>query len=708
MLLFDKLRQYRYKYIPDHIIGEVLTKRWIDNLVPFIFLISVITFLGMSIPDFFSMDSIINATRQLGEFGLIVLAMMIVLIAGGIDLSVSSTFALTNIVALILMNVFGQPLYIVIPGTLLIGAFVGLMNGVLIGYLKLRAFLTTLITLVIFRAVFDFLLLRFSIDIAATFPDSEVWDFIGEGTLLTFPFSFWVLMVISVIIHIILSRMRPGWRIMAIGGARRSAYNAGVAVNRDICMTYVVSGVLVGLAGLMFAARLSSAGSDTGRGLEIMAFTAAVVGGNSLGGGKGSASKAIIGAVIILFLINGLIRIGLQSGAASLFLGLILLLAVILDVRWLKNRYKILAKVYVSPTYMELPPLPSTESGSSSPYALNDRLRDVEVIGLGMIDGPEDVILDDDDNLYTGTRLGDIVRFKGPDHKEMEIYAHVGGRPLGLAFDRNGNLNVCIGGMGLYKVDKSRNVSKLTDETNRTPWSIIDDSRLRLADDLDIAPDGRVFFSEATTRYDMEEWPVDSLESRGNGRIVCFDPNTGKTRTIIRKLVFSNGICIAHDGNSFFFAETWGCRISRYWLNGPKAGRVELIIGDLPGYPDNINRASDGNYWLALVGMRTPTLDLALKTPGFRKRMSRRVAKDEWLFPNINTGCVLKFNEKGKIIESLWDFGGVNHPMITSMREHRGYLYLGGINNNRIGRIAIPGADVNWTGPKSYWGGKSC
>jgi ribose transport system permease protein len=67
---------------------------------------------------------------------------------------------------------------------------------------------------------------------------------------------------------------------------------------------------------------------------------------------------------------------------------------------------------------------------------------------------------------------------------------------------------------------------------------------------------------------------------------------------------------------------------------------------------------------------------------------------------------VIKFNESGIIVESLWDFGGVNHPMITSMREHRGYLYLGGINNNRIGRIPIPGADVNWTGQKSYWGGK--
>jgi ribose transport system permease protein len=164
---------------------------------------------------------------------------------------------------------------------------------------------------------------------------------------------------------------------------------------------------------------------------------------------------------------------------------------------------------------------------------------------------------------------------------------------------------------------------------------------------------------------------------------------------------------VAHDNNSFFFAETWGCRVSRYWLNGPKAGKVERILPNIPGYPDNINRSSDGNYWLALVGMRTPTYDLAMTMPGFRKRMSRRVAGDEWLFPNINTGCVIKFNDHGEVLESFWDLRGVNHPMITSMREHRGYLYLGGINNNRIGRIRLSEADTSWTGKSSYWGDRS-
>jgi ribose transport system permease protein len=154
-------------------------------------------------------------------------------------------------------------------------------------------------------------------------------------------------------------------------------------------------------------------------------------------------------------------------------------------------------------------------------------------------------------------------------------------------------------GMGLYRVDRDRNVKKLTAETNRSPFSVIDDSRMRLADDLDIGPDGRIYFSEATIRYGFEEWVVDALEGRGNGRIIRYDPATGTTRTILRNLLFPNGMCVAHDNNSVLFAETWGCRVSRYRLDGPNAGTIERVIADLPGYPDNINRGSDGTYWVA-------------------------------------------------------------------------------------------------------------
>jgi len=706
MSFSEAATRLRYRLVPDHVIGELLSKRWSDNAIPFVLLLLVIGFMGIMIPNFFSAVNLSDTARQYGEFGLVTIAMMIVMVAGGIDLSVSSNYALANLVALALLNVAGWPLYAVIPVTLAIGGFIGVINGILIGYFRLRAFLTTLVTLIVVRSVVDLLLLNYAVQIAGGFVDSDVWFWLGEGNILDIPVSFVILMALAIVFHIIFSRMRIGWRIMAVGGSRRSAHNVGIRVERVVCLTYVVSGVLASLAGLLFASRLSGAGADTGVGLEIMALTAAVLGGNSLGGGRGSIAKALMGSIAVLLIVNGLVRLGLPAGASSVGLGLVLLIAVAIDVRWLKNRHKLLAKVYVSPTFMSLPPSPETGADSGTKYALNDRLRDVELIGLGEVDGPEDVILDRNDNLYCGTRIGDIVRFSAPDYATPEIFAHVGGRPLGMAIDKDDNILVCVGGMGLYKIGQDRSVAKLTDETSRSKDSIIDDSRLKLADDLDIAPDGKIYFSEATIRYEMHDWPVDALEGRGNGRIICYDPATKTTKTLLRKLVFPNGICMAHDNQSFFFAETWGCRINRYWIDGPKAGTWERLIPDLPGYPDNINRASDGTYWAALVGVRTPSLDLAMKMPGFRKRMARRVAADEWLFPNINTGCVIRFDDQGNVLETLWDFGGENHPMITSMREHKGYLYLGGISNNRIGRIKLANADPNWVAPEDYWGRK--
>lgn len=702
--LGETLVRWRYALFPDHVVGEVLSKGWVDNATPFAFLLIVLAAFSSLIPDFLSPASLESSARQLGEFGCVVLGEMVVMVGGGIDLSVGSNFALGNMVALICMNLLGLPAPVSFACTLLACGAVGLLNGVLVGYLRLRAFLTTLVVLIIVRAIVDTLLLHYAVPISTATVESDLWDWLGDGAVLGVPFSLVVLGVLVVGGHVLLSRTRPGWHVMAVGGSRRSAYNAGISVRRTICATYVIAGLLCGLAAFLYASRLGSTGSDTGAGLELSVLTAAILGGNSLGGGRGSTAKALMGSITVLAIVNGVVRLGLHSGAGPLILGAFLLLAIVVDVKWLKNRHKLLSKVYISPAYQRLAPAPSAQEGSGSPYAVNDKLNDVEVIGLNMVDGPEDVIFDRDDHMYTGSRHGDIHRFFAPDYTRHEIFAHIGGFPLGMAFDRAGNLLVCVGGMGLYQVRPDATVEKVTDETNRTRLSVNDDTRLRLADDLDIAPDGRIYFSEATIRYEMHTWPVDALEARGNGRLICYDPAHRTTRTILRGLRFPNGVCMAHDGQSFLFAQTWACSISRYWIAGPRAGTTEVVIANLPGHPDNINRASDGTYWLALVGMRSPVVDLALRMPGFRRRMARRVAADEWLYPNINIGSVVKIDDRGQVLDALWDRTGRNHPMITSMREHRGWLYLGGILNNRVGRYRIPGADVNWTGNDSYWG----
>jgi ribose transport system permease protein len=701
---WNVVERWRYRFVPDRLIGEILTKRWIDSAIPFTVLIVVLGIIGWLLPSMFQLSSLMIAARQLGEFGLVCLAMMVVVIAGGIDLSVSSNFALGNFLALYLLNLGGWPVWATIPAVVAACGLVGLFNGFLIGYLRLRAFLTTLVTLIIVRALVDILLLKYAQAMSTDFVDDAFWDLLGLGNVAGLPTSFVVMLVVFAFAHILFSRSGPGWRAMAIGGSRKSSHNIGINVPRTVCTTYVISGMLCGLAGLLYASRLGGAGTDTGVGLEISVLTAVVLGGISLGGGRGTVAKVLIGAIVVLMLTNSVIQLGLNAGSGSMVLGLTLIFAVFVDVKWVKHRDKLLNKVYMSPALVEMPRPASTDRNSGSPYALNDKLNGVEILGLGQVEGPEDVVLDSDDNLYCGNRQGDIIRFRPPHYDKAEHFAHIGGHTLGMALDKDENILVCVGGMGLYRVSRAGEVSKVTDETNRARFSIIDDSRLRLADDLDIAPDGRVFFSEATIRYEMHTWPMDALESRGNGRIIGWDPKTGKTRTVLRGLVFPNGICIEPGGQSLLFAESWACRVSRYWFDGPNEGKVEVLIEDLPGYPDNINRSSDGNYWIALLGMRSPALDVALRMPGFRRRMARRLAPDEWLYPNLNTGCVIKMSPEGRTLEALWDQKAKNHPMITSMREHKGYLYLGGISNNRIGRYKIPGADPQWSGFQSYWG----
>jgi len=510
--------------------------------------------------------------------------------------------------------------------------------------------------------------------------------------------------VLAIASHVALTRSRQGWHVQAVGGSRRSAHNAGIRVRQTVFLTYVFSGLCSSAAGFLIATRLSGAGPGTGQGLEILALTAAVVGGNSLGGGRGSVVKGIMGAVIVLVMINGLIRLGYGTGTNQMVLGILLALAVTIDIRWLKNRHKVLREVYVAPVYLRMGETHSAVPGSGTPYELNNRLSEAEPIGLGEVEGPEDVILDREDHLYCGTRHGEIVRFFAPDYRRSEVFAHVGGFPLGLAFDRDANLLSCVGAMGLYSISPDREVKKLSAETRRSLTSIVDDARLRDPNDLDIAPDGKVYFTDSTKRYDAHDWALDSIENRPTGRLLVYDPKDGSTRTLLDGYRYTNGVCMAHDNKSLLFCESWACRIHRYWLEGPKAGTAECVIRDMPGYPDNVNRASDGTYWMAWLGMRTPSFDLSLRHPGMRKRMARRLPQDEWLFPNINTGGVVKFDDRGQIIATLGDLSGGAHPMVTSMREHKGYLYIGGILNNRIGRYRIDGADPTWTASDAYWG----
>jgi ribose transport system permease protein len=669
-------------------LADLLGKRWSDGMVPALLLVGTILYFTTSTPGFLSTGNVTTLSQVLAEIGFVALGLTIVMIAGGIDISVGAIYGLTNMMALMLYMLTPTPVVLLVVAVVLAGGLLGACNGALVAYGKTRPFITTLVTLLLFSSVAQYLERKYAVEVATVAKDDALWNWLGNGLVGSVPASLLLLVVVAVFVHIALTRSRFGWRVAAVGSSRTAARRVGANVSAVTFASYVVSGALCGVAGLLQASRLQQTSSTTGVGMEFTVLTAVVLGGVSLTGGRGTAGRAMMGALVVTILSQGFILQNRSQEAFSTALALILLVFAAVDLKWGKNRNKALEKIAVSPGTISLPASPELE-GRDSIWVVNDRLSLAEPIGLGVVEGPEDVILDGQGRLYCGDRRGLIWRFSGENFSQHEAFARIGGHPLGMAFAPNGDLVVCVSGMGLYSVTPAGVTSRLVAEVPRSRTKLHDDSQIQLADDLDIAPDGKVYFSDASTRFTSEQWHLEFLESRANGRVLCYEPETGRATTIIKNHCMPNGICVSHDGQSLLINSTNLSRVDRYWLAGPRKGTLEPFAVNLPGLPDNINRASDGGYWLAFAGMRTPVFDLAVRHPGFRRRMIKELPTDEWLVPQMNTSSVIKLDERGEVVDCLWDATRDRHAVITSMREHDGYLYLGGLTNNRVGRIAL-------------------
>ncbi len=170
----DLYARWRYRLIPYHLVGELLAKSWIDSAIPFLILLLAMAIFGSLIPHLFAIGNMSDLSRTAGEYLLIGLGLTIVVMAGGIDLSIGSVFALANLLMLGLGGYAAWPLWLAMPAVVLAGGMIGLVNGVLVGYFRLRAFLTTLVTLIVVRAVVDSLLLAYSREIGSAEIQSPV------------------------------------------------------------------------------------------------------------------------------------------------------------------------------------------------------------------------------------------------------------------------------------------------------------------------------------------------------------------------------------------------------------------------------------------------------------------------------------------------------------------------------------------------------
>jgi ribose transport system permease protein len=690
----------RFVLSPRRIVSDVLSKGWIESAIPFVAFALMVFGVLVGTTGYVTATNLSNLIQYAVDGGLVVLALLVVVAVGGIDLSVGSNFAMSAFTALYAFHILGLPVWAVFAFALVCGSLVGAVNGLLAGLMGCGALLTTLGTLITVRGLFTLASQARLVAIANSSRSDALWDWIGFEKPLGTPVGFMVLVVVALLIFFMFRQSSFGWHILAVGGNRKAARHGGINVKLTVFLAYVVAGLIVGLAGFLFAARQNSIGSDTGVGLEFFALTALVVGLGGFVPGRGTVVPVLMGFATIYVLDNAMINSGFRGDFVEFVLGVIIIVILGIDVKFRKNRHRLLASTYLDPVALKVDEVRGMDG--LMPGFVAPKLSGARLIGSGQIDGPEDVLLDRDDNLYCGTRDGRIMRFTGPDHTEVGVLAKIGGRPLGLAFDAEGRIVVCVAGMGLVRVTLKGDAELLTDQTERSFFSIQDDTAIRMADDLDIGPDGTIYFTDATKRYDIAEWGLDLLEARPNGRLLSFEPKSRTTKTVCDNLIFPNGVCLTHDGRHLLVASTWTCSILIFDLRNLSVG-PRIFVRGLPGYPDNINRASDGGYWIALAGMRNPVMDVAMTMPRLRRRMAKRVPPTNWLFGNLNIGGVLKIDGAGKVVDALWDKPDGPLYMITSMREHKGALYLGGVTNNKIGRLALDGADATWTGPDSYW-----
>lgn len=695
-----KARTYRAVLSSRRIVSDLLNRNWIEGAIPFITFFVLVTVILMTTDGYFSPTNLNTLAQYSSDAAIVTIAMLLVVAIGGIDLSVGSSFALCAFVALYLFHIAELPIYLVFVLTIVSGALIGFVNGFLTGILGCGALLTTLGTMITVRGIFVIASQAYLVEISSSGRFDETWEYVGFENFMGVPVSFWTLVLVTIAVYLMFKYSRFGWHILAVGGNRKAARHAGIDFKRVILLSYMLCGTLVGLAAFLFAARQNSAGSDTGVGLEFFVLTGLVLGLGGFAPGRGSVFSTLLGFATIFILGNVLINAGFRGDFINGTMGFILIAVLAIDMKYRKERHRILARAYLDPATLKIDPV--LDMGKMAPEFGVTKLDGASLLGVGEVDGPEDVILDRDGNLYCGTRNGRIMRLFAPDYKRIETYAKTGGRPLGMAFDADERLVVCVAGMGLYRISGRDEIERLTSQTKRSWTSIEDDRQIRMADDLDIAPDGRIYFTDATKRYEMETWGLDLLEGRPNGRLLCYDPATDTTSTVCDNMIFPNGVCVTHDGRHLLVASTWTCSILMFDLARMQDGPKYFARG-LPGYPDNINRASDGGYWIALAGMRSPVIDLAMDDPGFRLRMAKRVPPTNWLFGNLNIGGVLKSSAAGQIVDAYWDKSDGPLYMITSMREHHGSLFLGGVTNNKIGRIDLEDVDKNWNGPESYW-----
>lgn len=337
--------------------------------------------------------------------------------------------------------------------------------------------------------------------------------------------------------------------------------------------------------------------------------------------------------------------------------------------------YLLVAPVPIDPVAWTPPEAPAL----TGQFEQNNRLAPVQRLSLGDGHAPEDVALDREGRIYAGFEDGRIVQLQA-DGTQPRIFANTQGRPLGLIFDHSGNLIVADANNGLLLVDKAGVVRVLAIES--------DGAKFGCLNDLDVAADGTIYFTEASSKFPMFQFTADILEHRPNGRLLAYDPKTQKTRTIFKGIYFANGVAVSPDQSFVLVNETGRYRVNRIWLTGPKQSRSEVFIDNLPGFPDGILSNGKDKFWLAIVTPRDYVLDTILLPHPFLRKVVFRLPKFLQPAPK-RYSFVLGLDLNGKVVDNLQNGSPDCYAEIANVVERNGTLYFGSIAENTVGKFAL-------------------
>lgn len=321
---------------------------------------------------------------------------------------------------------------------------------------------------------------------------------------------------------------------------------------------------------------------------------------------------------------------------------------------------------------------PPRSPGRRGPWRQNAVLAGLELLPIPG-SGPEDVAILPDGDIVTGLADGRICRLS-PDGRRIEIVADTGGRPLGIEVRDDGQLVVCDAARGLLLVNPTSGaIEVLADRYDGRPFRFTNNAALH--------PDGSILFSDSSQRFGLEHFKGDLLEHSETGRLLRW--RDGEVEVVADGLAFANGVALTHDGDAVWVAETGAYRISRVWLAGAHAGQREVIVDNLPAFPDNLSTGPDGTVWVALPSTRDAALDLLLpRPPALRKVV--------WALPDAfqpqekRLTFVAGFSPDGALTHNLQGPGDRFH-YVTGVRAHDGMLYLGSLVETAIARVPLPG-----------------